>query len=182
MSWPAPLDKVLDPSGLEGSIFFKVNDDLSVNAAGSINDSYVNQYADAKSQALLGIVGASPLGIYKGKSLPQYSKYSANFSIDYGRELKPGLKGFAQMDFIYKSGQYGGVANFEETADTEKVNVRVGVDTGKYKITLFVDNLNDNRTYTSIQEQVDIDRGYQTIDYGTLPMPRRFGVKMQASF
>ncbi|MET0239148.1 MAG: TonB-dependent receptor [Sphingobium sp.] len=171
-----------DLKGLEAALFFRISDHLSGSAGGSINDSRILTYANAAEAALLGVTGTAPLDLYYGRQLPKYSRYSGNLALDYQRPLSSELDGFVHVDYAFKSRMYEGPANFTWTPNSHNVNLRAGVVKGKQKFELFVENLTDNRAYNSITNQVDINDAYRSIVYATLPMPRRFGMRLHVEY
>ncbi|MET0239144.1 MAG: TonB-dependent receptor [Sphingobium sp.] len=171
-----------DLKGIEASLFFRLADGLTGSAGGSINDSKINSYANAADAQVLGIVGAPPLDLYEGNQLANYSKYSANVALDYNRALTDDLDGFVHVDYFYKSRMYNGPANLVWTPDTHNVNARVGTEFGQHKLELFVENLTNNKAYNGITSSIDINRRNQRIVYGSLPTPRRFGIRLHFEY
>jgi iron complex outermembrane receptor protein len=168
--------------GLEAALFFRVSDYLSGSAGGSINDSKILSYANSAEAALLGVSGTAPLDLYNGNQLPKYSKYSGNVALDYERPLTSELDGFVHVDYAFKSRMYEGPANLTWTPNSHNVNLRAGIIKGKQKFELFVENLTNNQAYNSITNQIDINDAYRSIAYGSLPMPRRFGVRLHVEY
>jgi outer membrane receptor protein involved in Fe transport len=55
-------------------------------------------------------------------------------------------EGFIRADYTYRSTQFAETSNLAGTGDQQKLNLRLGVETSSYSLSLWVDNLLDDRT------------------------------------
>jgi len=172
-----------DLKGVEGNLFFRATSSLTFSGGGSINDTKILKYTNTNSATLLGYApGTAPLDLFKGNQLAYGSKYSANISMDYTRELSAKVDGYFHADAFYKSGQYGEPANLYKTPDTKRVNLRIGAQYEESKFELFVENVFDNRAYLSTSPAFDQNNGNQPIVAAVLPTPRRIGVRFHTAY
>jgi len=172
-----------DLKGFEANFFFKATPSLTFSGGGSINDTKILKYTNTNSATLLGYApGTAPLDLFKGNQLAYGSKYSANVSVDYTHELTSSVDGYIHADAFYKSGQYGEPGNLVKTADTKRVNLRVGANYEASKFELFVENVFDNRAYLSTSPAFDQNEGNRSIMAAVLPTPRRIGVRFHTAY
>jgi iron complex outermembrane receptor protein len=172
-----------DLKGVEGNFYYRASPALTISGGGSINDTKIIRYANTNSAQLLGYApGTAPLDIFAGNQLAYGSKYSANVSLDYTREISSKVDGYFHADAFYKSGQYGEPGNFYKTPDTKRVNLRIGANYEKSKVELFVENVFDNRAYLSASPAFDQTDGNRLIAAAVLPTPRRFGVRFHTEY
>jgi iron complex outermembrane receptor protein len=172
-------------SGVEADVLYQPLDGLRFEAAGSVNGSRVQDYACAYCATLiLGPNVTAPLNLYSGNQLPQYSKYNLTLSGDYERPLAADVRGHVRLDYIYKSGMYDSVANFNKTQDVNRVNLHAGVERGRYRLEAFVTNLFNNRALASTASVVDTQSpglSGRTVFAG-LPVLRQGGVRFEARY
>ncbi|NBC35968.1 TonB-dependent receptor [Novosphingobium sp. FSY-8] len=140
----------VDLYGIEGQVFWKVNDLITIDAAGAVNASRYNYYAVNGAITAAGVY--SGITDFRGKEMPNTSKYSSNIGITLGGDVKQlgDAKWFWRTDWTYKSGMWSDQANTVQTRDLHLFNTRVGVDRGPVSVNVFVNNIFNNHTYTSI--------------------------------
>jgi iron complex outermembrane receptor protein len=129
----AQFDNFIDPALAGGDVSFPV--------------------ANRPIVALPGLrLARLPNGIFgadvSGNRIPRTSKWQWALSSEYSRPLSwlEGAEGFIRADYTYRSTQYAETSNLAGTGDQQKVNLRLGVETGRYSVSLWVDNLFDDRT------------------------------------
>ncbi|MGA0608571.1 TonB-dependent receptor [Phenylobacterium sp. VNQ135] len=79
----------------------------------------------------------------KGRQGPQRPEWTANFSLNYRRELASGMIGFFNLK---GSGRWGGVQEIAQTPDLhdyQLLDVRAGVERGPWEFALFSNNVGD---------------------------------------
>lgn len=135
--------------GIEFDGSYAMSDLITINAAGSMNDSDIQSYVVPTISKLTGIFD------YSGKEMANTSKWSAAAGVQLGGNIVGLDKStwFARADYAYKSGVWANAANITRTQDYHNVNLRVGVTQGPASFDLFVNNVLDSKTYTSIADQ-----------------------------
>jgi iron complex outermembrane receptor protein len=134
-----------------------------------------------------GIFGAD----VSGNRIPRTSKWQWALSGEYSRPLSwlGGAEGFVRADYTYRSTQYAETSNLAGTGNQNKVNLRLGAETSRYAVSLWVDNLFDDRTAPVIIRFSDfgsfftppvgvLKRGFQV----TPADGRTFGVTLRMKF
>lgn len=139
----------VDMKGIEFEGSFVVNDLITLNAAGSLNDTKLKSYVSPTVSQLSGIFD------YSGNEMPNTSKWSASAGIQFGGNIKsnPGSSWYARADYAFKSGVWSNAANIVRTPAYNNVNVRAGVTVGALSLDVFVNNLFNDKAYTSIADQ-----------------------------
>jgi iron complex outermembrane receptor protein len=167
-----------DLKGIEGNFYYRVLPALTLSGGGSINDTKILKYTNTNSAQFLGYSpGTAPLNLYNGNQLPYGSKYSANFNVDYTRQITSIYDGYFHGDVVYKSGQFGEPGNNYQTPDSVRVNLRLGTSFRQSRIEMFVENVFDNRAYLSTSPAFDQTNANQPIVGAVLALPRRIGVR-----
>ncbi|WP_372732409.1 TonB-dependent receptor domain-containing protein, partial [Novosphingobium sp.] len=121
-----------------------------------------------------------------GQQEPFISKYTATASVDYRREVSEGTVGFARADFNYLGSRFASILNEAYTGAAYLLNLRVGVEKGPITVTLYVDNVLQDRTLTSLIQQgdaaLDPARFAITSYEAALPRKRQFGITIAGRF
>lgn len=173
----------VDLFGAEAQALWKVNDLVSIDAAGAYNGSRINRYANPTLTTLTGITD------FRGKEMPLASKYSANVGVTLGGAFAPikDARWFWRTDWNFKSGVWASAANVTRTRDLHIFNTRVGMTKGDVTLELFANNLFNNRTITGIYDNWTIDpnafhfAAYSAL-HAALPDLRTMGVQMRLKF
>ncbi|GAB7555054.1 TonB-dependent receptor [Novosphingobium sp. 11B] len=172
----------IDMKGVELETNWRLNDLITINAAGAINDSKILKYTNPPVSRLTGVFD------FHGNELPQTSKYSANVGVQFGGELNSGdASWFARADYNFKSGMWSSAANVVKTQDSHKVNLRAGTNIGPFSYEMFVTNAFNNKAYTSVGEQGLFANGFpysSTLSALVVGLPdlRTYGVKVGYKF
>jgi iron complex outermembrane receptor protein len=129
----AKFDNFVDPALAGGDVSFPVANRPTVTLPGLKLARLPN-----------GIFGAD----VSGNRIPRTSKWQWALSGEYSRPLPflAGAEGFVRADYTYRSTQYAETSNLAGTGNQNKVNLRLGVETSRYSVSLWVDNLLDDRT------------------------------------
>jgi iron complex outermembrane receptor protein len=173
----------VDLYGVEADASWKVSDLVSIEAAGAINASDIKALRNTTLSQLTGIFD------FSGKEMKYTSKYSSNVGLLMGSPIR-GLvdaKWFARLDWNYKSGIWSNEANTTKTPDTHRFNLRGGVSKGKVSVDVFVNNLFNNKTYTSLTDNYVIDSSFARLAYNSallvgLPDLRTYGLQAKVKF
>jgi iron complex outermembrane receptor protein len=172
-----------DLKGVEVNFYYRASHSLTITGGGSINDTKILRYTNTNSSGFLGYTpGKAPLTLFAGNQLPYGSKYSANVALDYTHPITDSVEAFIHADAVYKSRTFAEPGNVYWTPPTKRVNLRIGVQHEGTKYELFVENLFDNRAYRSSSPAFDTNDANRPVPSGTLPEPRRFGVRVHTEF
>lgn len=96
-------------------------------------------------------------GDASGKLAPRVPEHSANASANYYRPLSGRLNWFARTDLNFESKKYNTVANLAHTGEMYIWNARVGLDSDRWTLTFFLDNILDDDTPELLQDFPVID-------------------------
>lgn len=116
-----------------------------------------------------------------GRQSPRFPKYSGTFSADYVAPLSGSIDWFAHSDAIYTGSAYDEAFNLAKTSAFWRVNVRAGLDAGKWRAELFVKNLFDDDNYLAAARFTDFTKGNFNLNDFTTNVtpadPRQIGVR-----
>lgn len=173
----------VDMKGVELEGSYQLLRNVTLNFAGAITDSEVQSFRSAQISQLTGIFD------FKGKEMPNTSKYSASAGLQYNGDFGTDFEGewFARADYSFKSGVWSNVANVVKTPNLQMVNVRAGASRGAVSVNVFVNNLFDTKTYTSIADQFVFTNNFAYTSYLSalvvgLPERRTVGLEMKYRF
>lgn len=171
-----------DVYGVEAEVFWKASDLITIDAAGALNQTHINSFVAPAVTTLTGITD------FSGKEMPNTSKWSANVGLTFNGDIKgvDDSRWFVRGDWNFKSGMWSNQANIVKTPDLHLFNARVGVSQGKTSLELFVTNVFNNKTYTSIADNWVIDQNlsfakYNAVQVG-LPELRTAGIQIKTKF
>jgi iron complex outermembrane recepter protein len=130
--------------------------------------------------------GGAPDCDLSGQRLPQASKWTVSLGGDYTTAITDGIDGFIGADMSYRSsftpslnalalGGANGVFPYAIRGYTV-VNVRTGIDAGKWRIDGYVQNVFNKQYFTNAFGGGSLD-GYRVV-----PSPRVFGVRAGFEF
>lgn len=135
--------------GLELEMQAMLTDALTVGLTYSYTDAEFVVLNDTEAMQLFGnpsLKGKSPAGVPRD----QASIYGR-----FGFNLGASLKGYVRADASYTSKKYDQVFNLAHTGNQELVNLTFGVDGEHWSGALWVKNLTDDRTTSSVTRYVD---------------------------
>jgi hypothetical protein len=103
------------------------------------------------------------------------------------------LGGFVRADFSFEESKYDQVFNLAETGDISLLNLKFGLEHDRWKASLFVDNVTENKRPSAVIRYVDnknplpigTSQRTNTILRGflySLPDKRQFGVDVRYKF
>ncbi|MCC6171197.1 MAG: TonB-dependent receptor [Gammaproteobacteria bacterium] len=126
---------------------------LTERLTAGLSYSYVNaefvELNDAEANELFGnpsVAGKHPAGVPANQ---------AGVFGRYGFELGPQTKAFVRADASYTSRKYDQVFNLASTGDRTIVNLSAGLERERWTASVFVDNLTDDRTPSTVVRYVD---------------------------
>lgn len=175
---------VIVPQGNERVTGFEVEGTLVATRELTLSGSFAYTNPRFRSPTIIptfsGTVDAS------GQQEPYISKYSATGSIDYRRKLSGDTVGFLRADLNYLSSRFASILNEAYTGDAYLLNLKVGVDTGPVTVTLYVDNVLQDKTLSSLMQQgdsaLDPARFAITAYEAALARKRQFGLTIAGRF
>lgn len=188
IDWTNQVFRFNDPDPTVGSYFINAGEtevwgaDFSVNArftdhlSGAFSYSYVDtEFQVFESANALTILGDASVA---GNSTPRTAKNSLYANLEYQAPLNmmgDGYEWFARADLTYRDEMFIDELNLESIGPQTLVNLRLGIDTGPARVTLFVDNVTDSDALTT---------GFRfgAVALVGLPQSRQFGVSASYKF
>jgi iron complex outermembrane receptor protein len=85
-----------------------------------------------------------------GHSIPNNPKHSFVTALTYARDINTDLGWFARTDFVLESKRYVDAANFMTIPNRQVWNGRIGLESAKWTVTAYIDNILDEQTPTAI--------------------------------
>lgn len=135
----------VDMYGFETDLSYKLNDLITIDAAGAINGSKIDTFRSTTVSRLSGIFD------YSGNEMKQTSKYSANIGITLGSDIAgmDDASWFFRTDWNYKSGMWTNEANTTKSRGRNVFNARASITKGSVQFDVFVNNIfNDTNPAT----------------------------------
>ena len=135
--------------GLELELQAQLTDSLTAGFTFAYTDAEFIELADTEAGQLFGdtsLAGKSPAGV---------PKEQASVFGRLGFNLGSSWKGYVRADASYTSKKYDQVFNLAHTGTQELVNLTFGVDGERWSGSLWVKNLTDDRTPSSVTRYVD---------------------------
>ncbi|MEQ8736862.1 MAG: TonB-dependent receptor [Rhodospirillaceae bacterium] len=188
IDWTNQVFRFNDPDPTVGSYFVNAGEtevwgaDFSLNAqfnayfSGALSYSYVDtEFKVFESANALTILGDADVS---GNQTPRTAGNSLYASLEYQAPftaLGDGYDWFARADLSYRDEMFIDELNLETLGPQTLVNLRVGLDTGPARVTLFVDNVTNSDALTS---------GFRfgAVALVGLPQSRQFGVSASYKF
>jgi len=134
--------------GVELEIEARLTDNFTTGATYAYTDAKFVEFTDAEAGQLFGNVSLA------GKKLPAVPEQQASI---YGKYTFPvGInRGFVRADASYTDRKYDQVYQLAHTGEQVLMNMSVGLELDKWDVTLFVKNLTDDRTPSSVTRYLD---------------------------
>lgn len=126
-----------------------LSDSLTVGLTYAHTDAEFVELNDSEALQLFGDPSL------KGKSPPGVPKDQGSIFGRVGFNVGSNLKGYVRADASYTSKKYDQVFNLAHTGTQELVNLTIGVDGERWSGSLWVKNLTDDRTPSSVTRYVD---------------------------
>jgi iron complex outermembrane receptor protein len=126
--------------GLELEMTARPIDGLDIRGGFSYTDAAYDDF-DFTTLRLIGITQTQ----LAGTRLQYNSKYTANGTIQYRTPIYNSMDWFGRFDVMYQSSQSAVQTADAFTGDRTLVNVRTGLETQRFSLTFWVDNLFKNR-------------------------------------
>jgi outer membrane receptor protein involved in Fe transport len=174
--------------GLEFEASAQILEPWSVRATYAYTHAEIKDFVDIDSAQLFGTNGQ-----VAGNRTPRAPRHTASFSSTWEQPLGAGdFNWFVRGDLVYTGYEYTQVHNLIKTGDAVRVNARLGLRSDVWEITLWVDNLFNDDTVTSILRYVDPQLRVRTqlspagttarAFVNSLPEKRQFGLTASYKF
>ena len=128
--------------GLEFSMQALLTDELSFNGGFSYTDS---EFTDAQIESFELFPSFAPDGDVSGNKLLRQSKWQANGTVTYRDQLTDNFDWYTRGDLIYIGKQFIGAPNQAIAPGRELVNLRLGIESDRYTVELWSENLFNNK-------------------------------------
>ncbi|MDE0128471.1 MAG: TonB-dependent receptor [Gammaproteobacteria bacterium] len=136
--------------GLELEVAHVFNDQFTAGFGYALNDATFTEFDEFSEQARF--TGGDPS--VAGNQTPNASKHMANAFARY--EWPVGANtAYVRADYAYASRKYAQIFNHAHSGDQNLINLKLGLDVGQWQLGLFVRNLTDDRTPSTVIRFVD---------------------------
>jgi iron complex outermembrane recepter protein len=126
---------------------------LTDNFTAGLNYAYTDaEFVELFDGEALQLFGDPSL---KGFTLPGVPEHQGNIYGRFAFQPAAGYDAFVRADLAYTSKKFDQVFNLAHTGDSTVVNLTAGFSTDQWDFTLFVRNLTDDRTPSSVTRYVD---------------------------
>lgn len=160
---------------------------FTANAGFSYTDA---EFEDAVNRSLITLPSFAPSGgDISGFDLPRTSPTQWNLGLDYRHAAFTYFDFFGRIDFSYKASQKPMSEGLTKTGSTERLNARLGLESGQWRFELWGENLTDDATPTGafrdawlnnfVDNQVAIFLNRTTVSY---PRLRTWGLTASYRF
>ena len=120
-----------------------------------------------------------------GKQLQRNPEMQASLSAVLNGALGNSRGWFARADYIHTGSKYATDANITETGDSNRLNLRAGIETDTYRVEVYGNNVTDDQTFTNYQFLIDfayINPGANRLLTAGLPNKPTYGVRATYNF
>jgi outer membrane receptor protein involved in Fe transport len=159
--------------GFEAEVSVRPVQGLTIGA----NAAYTDAHLDHDS-ALIGGLAGDPLPYSAKWSGAIYGDYDFPVTGDWRGFVGGTLRAEGRRNSGFPEGAAAGVPNYVLPSFVT-VDLRAGVENGGYRLTLFADNLGNERAQISALTQFETLTGQAEV---TMARPRTVGVRLDASF
>ncbi len=144
--------------GLEVDLNYRATENFAVRLAYAYVDSEIRDFVDPVSEDLYdtdGLVGEFDMagdfnGQVAGNKAPQSPRNKATLTGIYTQPISDQLSWFLRADVSYESERFAQVHNLASSGDRTLVNLRTDIERDNWTVTLWADNLFDDRTPLSL--------------------------------
>ncbi|MBL8643308.1 MAG: TonB-dependent receptor [Rhodospirillaceae bacterium] len=135
--------------GFEATVSAVLTDYFTASASYGLNDAKFKELNDPEANELFGNPSVA------GKRTPNAPKHQATLSGKFTYPVADDVNGFFRSDFAYTGRKFDQVYNLAHTGEQYLLNLKLGVENDAWNFTLFVDNLTDDRSVSTIVRYVD---------------------------
>ena len=188
IDWTNQVFRFNDPDINIGTLFLNAGEtdirglDISVaaNITERLSASFAYSYIDAEFQTFLSTNALNRLGDpdVSGNNTPRTAPNSLFASLQYTVPTSAfggDSNWFAAADISYRDEMFIDEINLETIEARTLANIRAGIDTGKIRVTVFINNVTDEDALTS-------GFPFGAVALAGLPMPRQAGVSASFQF
>jgi outer membrane receptor protein involved in Fe transport len=180
--------------GVEASASLLATDHLTLSAAYGLADHVFKVANDLQIQQFTGVPATAAelptSNNAKGKTSILAPKHTLTASAVWKDDLTAEARWFARADFSYRTKLWTEVHNVSHTGDRYGLNSRLGVETDRWKVDLYVNNILDDMTPGSVFRGADGSARRYAANPGqalnalelALPRGREFGLTGQYNF
>ena len=129
--------------GAEAALTFAFTQNLAGSLGLSVTES---EFDNAKIESFADFPSFAPDGDVSGNELLRQSPVQANATLNYRRQLRGDMDWYVRGDVLYTGMQWLGAPNQGKIPAHTYVNLRVGIDSERYTVELWSDNLLDDDT------------------------------------
>jgi iron complex outermembrane receptor protein len=157
------------------------------NFSGAYNHTQLDSYPGYVCPASACNSTNTPTNV-NGHHLSNAPELSGTFALTFTDKLFNDVDYFLRAEDVYKGSSYVDLTNLTEIGASNKVNLHAGITWHNTRAEFFVQNLLNDRQYTGIQGDVDIDGQpnalgvYPLADIFGMPLLREFGFKLHQKF
>jgi iron complex outermembrane receptor protein len=137
--------------GVEAEFTAAVTDRLTLSLNMSVNDSEFIELNDPEYELFTGDASVA------GNQTPNSARTQANASARYEFPMGNTMTGFVRGDYAYSSKKYAQIFNFADTGEQNLLNLRAGIESEKWTLAVFVNNVTDDRTPSTVIRFVDFE-------------------------
>lgn len=179
--------------GGELEAFWAPTDEINLNFNYGLADSEIKVFNDADVALITGNDDPDLVngGNASGNQLPKQPKHTISVSGTYRDALTADVDWFFTTDLNWESKRWTEAGNFSHTGDLYRMNMRLGVDAGNWKLTAFANNVLNDLTANNILRFRDYrpEQGERAFNgqrwrgfFFNQPRGRDFGLTAQYSF
>ncbi|MEO7787745.1 MAG: TonB-dependent receptor [Sphingomicrobium sp.] len=167
----------LHVKGIETEAVAAVTSWLRLNGTFSYNDAKFVRGTDSEVGTLTG----NPSLV--GKHTPNAPRFQYSIGATVQAPAFAGYEFVANLDYGYRSRKFDQVGNFAWAPGRGVGNLRFGLESPSYSATLFVRNLFDNKSVTTVTRYSDFSTATLLRGFAAgLPAGRQVGLTLQAKF
>lgn len=172
----------IELSGFELEGVWAYSENLTLEATISNNDSDIKVLKDcADCAVLMGVSDISGMGKRKQRN----PKAQRSLSGTYTGMMNNGVDWYLRADYIHTGSSFATDANILETGDSDRLNMRFGIEKDNLKVELIGENLTNDKTFTNYQFLIDfawLPPGVNRVATAGLPDKRYYGLKATYRF
>lgn len=163
--------------GLELEAGFAATSRLQLEGSLAITDAKYTEFNSVYIEQVTGNPDAA------GNRAPRFPKYQASFAATHTTPVGDDWNIVARADVSYMGKRYTDESNLAWMGDYAQANVRLSAESERLKVSLFVDNLFDQKGFSSGQRYRDLTVGGNPFSFVyTLLTPRRVGITTSLNF
>ncbi|MFK7958607.1 MAG: TonB-dependent receptor [Lysobacterales bacterium] len=137
-------------NGLEMEFTGALTDQWTVGGGIAWTDATFDEFDDSEQASF---TGGNPS--VEGNQTPNAPEFQGNLFARYEFPVGNGWTGFVRSDYAYTSKKYAQIFNFAHSGSQNLVNLRAGIESGNWTVSVFVDNALDDLTPSTVIRFVD---------------------------